>query len=359
MSVSGPDEQRPVNEQDTPAQPPADALSDAEIERLLAASTLPTNYSMHLLGFQTKEDAEKLAGVVGAFLRLFGTFLNLERLDAITVAYDYDTALKEVDRGTTCQELTATNDTFARGVAMTVRVLHESQVKCHIVAAAGLMNSLQEPNDPDYKLAIGILAHEAAHVHDLLMQDRAYPGVLLRRATGYREGILLQIAQACWDEYAACRLAARFEYEKQLGWFEDTFCSFTEDVRERSNANIREYRQHADLSKLVPQIVGEYGVVLKYAAYLLGQLDGLGLSFSTDAPKAFELVNRMKYFTAIFEELVACLKAMWATYGKWTGLQVFEPLKDVADKLLRVGGIEIEERAQGPYVNVPFSLETM
>src|SRR3989442_3150063 len=103
MNVSGPDEPtrvRPVNERNAPPEPPAERLSHAEIERLLAASTLPTNLSMHLLGFQSKEDAEEVAGIVGSFLRLFGTFLNLERLDAVTVAYDYDTALKEVDRGT-------------------------------------------------------------------------------------------------------------------------------------------------------------------------------------------------------------------------------------------------------------------
>jgi hypothetical protein len=111
---------------------------------------------------------------------------------------------------------------------------------------------------------------------------------------------------------------------------------------------------------LVLQVVAEYGAVLKYAAYLLGHLDGLELSIEKDAPKANELINRKKYFTSIFEDLVACLRSVWATYGQWSGLQVFDPLKDVADKLLRVGGIEIEERPDGgAHVNVPFRPETM
>jgi hypothetical protein len=349
-----------MNEPDKPAAPPADALSDAEIKRLLATSTLPTNLSMHLLGFQSKEDAEKLGEIVGSFLRLFGTFLNLERLDAVTVAYDYDTALKEVDRGTVCQEVTATNDTFARGVGMAVRVLRKGQVKSHIVVAAGLMNSLRSENDPNYQLAIGLLAHEAAHVHDSLMQDLAFPGVLLQRSTGFREGILLQMAQVCWDEYAACRLSTRIGDDKQLAWFEETFCSFAEEVRERTNKHIQQYRWHGDLNKLVPQVVAEYGALLKYAGYFLGHLDGLGLSIEKDAPKANEIINRKKYFTPIFEELVACLKSIWATYGHWPGLQIFDPLKNVADKLLQAGGIEIEDRASGAaYVRVPFSPETM
>lgn len=41
---------------------------------------------------------------------------------------------------------------------------------------------------------------------------------------------------------------------------------------------------------------------------------------------------------------------MWASYRQWSGLEVFDPLKEVADKLLRAGGIEIENHASGdPY----------
>ncbi len=169
----------------------------------------------------------------------------------------------------------------------------------------------------------------------------------------------LQIANACWNEYAACRLSARIEYEKQLEWFEETFCKCAEEVKERANDYIRQYRRHGDLNKLVPQIVAEYGGVLKYAAYLLGHLDGLGLSISKDAPKAHELVNRKTYFTPIFVRFAACLRSMWESYGHWSGLEVFDPLKDVADTLLRAAGIEIQERAQGPYVHVPFTSDSI
>jgi hypothetical protein len=39
------------------------------------------------------------------FLRQFGTFLDLERLDAITIAFDYDDALAEMKRGFGTQRL--------------------------------------------------------------------------------------------------------------------------------------------------------------------------------------------------------------------------------------------------------------
>jgi hypothetical protein len=79
-----------------------------------------------------------------------------------------------------------------------------------------------------------------------------------------------------------------------------------------------------------------------------------------DAPKAADLVMRKTFFTATFESLAACLRSMWETYGQWTGFEVFDSLKDVAEELLRVGGIEIQPRPEGQfYVNVPFTLETM
>jgi hypothetical protein len=51
---------------------------------------------------------------------------------------------------------------------------------------------------------------------------------------------------------------------------------------------------------------------------------------------------------------------MHGTYGQWKGLEVYEPLKQLADELLRVGGINIQPRADdGAYVHIPFSAETM
>jgi len=349
-----------MNEPNPPPESPTDTLSETEIEKLLASSTLPPNISICLGGFQTETDANEVGMLVGGFLRLFGTYLNLERLDGVTVAYDYKAALAGIQRGANCsQELAATNDRFAVGVAMAVPVLRDGKPKSHLVLDAALVGLLRDQDNPDHQLAVGLLAHEAAHVHDLLMQDRAFPGFIMQRSVGYREGILLQIANPCWNEYAACRLSARFEYGKQLEWFGETFCEFAEEAKERSNEYIRQYRRRGDLNILVPQIVAEYGGVLKYAAYLLGHLDGLGLSISKDAPKAHELVNRKTYFTTIFVRFAACLRAMWETYGHWSGLEVFGPLKEIADDLLRVGGIEIQERAQGPYVNVPFTSDTI
>ena len=54
------------------------------------------------------------------------------------------------------------------------------------------------------------------------------------------------------------------------------------------------------------------------------------------------------------------LRALHAAYGSWTGLDVFEPLKLLADDVLRAGGIDIQARSDGSaHVNIPLTPETM
>ena len=76
-------------------------------------------------GFSTEEEARELANEVFAFLKVFGTYLDLERLEAVTIAFDYAHALAEIDRGGFNEALTPTRDDVAVGVAMAARVLRE------------------------------------------------------------------------------------------------------------------------------------------------------------------------------------------------------------------------------------------
>ena len=51
---------------------------------------------------------------------------------------------------------------------------------------------------------------------------------------------------------------------------------------------------------------------------------------------------------------------MYASYGAWEAMVVYEPLKQLAYELLRDRGIEIQVRPNGgAYINVPFRPETL
>jgi hypothetical protein len=333
----------------------------AELEQ--RPSTFP-NIGIDLWGYENEEFARSVGNEVSAFLNLFGKLLNLERLHKVIVAYDYAGALASLDRGIeTTRTLTPTKDIFAEGIAMTPAILVDGDPRSVMVLNAFHMAVLAYPDDQKYaeirEYMIHTLAHESGHVHDLAMQVKMFPGVMLKMKLPYREAVLFPIAIGCWDEYIASRLSAHFGNDHTTKDFENTFCSALVGARDRGDTAIRQYRMHVDRPKLVDEVTGEYRRVLVYASYLLGHLDGLSESVEDSAPKANELVKHTSYFTPFFDRLRLELRAMHDTYGEWKDIAVYEPLKQIAYDLLKVGGLDIQTRGEDGYVDVPFTPQTI
>src|SRR5260370_5146881 len=107
-----------------------DPIIREEIEKRMAASSLPP-ISICLRGFANQVEADKVGGPARIYLQLFGAFLNLERLEAVTIAHDYDAALGALDTGTGRTQA-ATRDGFAVGTAMRVRLLRDGRPKAQL-----------------------------------------------------------------------------------------------------------------------------------------------------------------------------------------------------------------------------------
>ncbi len=321
-------------------------------------SSLP-EVSANMRGFASEQEAHDVGSMVLGFLRAFGTFLNLERLIAVTVAFDYDQALADVQQGfSSSKKATKTQDDFATGVAMAATVLRDGRPSSHLVINAAVVYPLRGDLDGvGAKLALHVLAHEAAHVHDLAMQDRAFPGLYGSEIADYREGILFGVALQCWDEYIACRLSAEFgNTQDRITHFEDPFCAALETARGRGDSAIIAYRTHAMVETLVSEFQAIYGRVLIYGAYLLGHLDGLEKSMNEAAPKAHNLIQQTNYFRPIFQRFESALQTMKSTYGKWSSLDVFDALKAVVEELLNTAGIRFVKLPSGSYwINVPLT----
>jgi hypothetical protein len=330
------------------------------IEELLKRpSSLPA-IGATMRGFPTEAEAREVGNSVLCFLQVFGTYLNLERLGAITLAYDYADALAQVDTGGLPQAPFRTQDDIAVGIAMAVTVLRDGIPKMHMVLNAGYLSALRNPNDPNYGFAVYTLAHEASHVHDLARQDRAYPGVFGQPIRDNRNAVLFSIAQSSWEEYIASLLSASWASPNQTEYFESTFCKVLTGIRERSNAHIRDFRTHTDVNKLIRELVDEYGDALKYGAYLLGHLEGLGEMLPKAAPKADTILQELSWFSPLFEKFSANLRILYEAYGGWSGLEVFDPLKNTIQEVFKAAGIEFQPRPSGVYyLNVPFTPETM
>jgi hypothetical protein len=308
---------------------------------------------IHLIGFDTEEHANEIGALVSECLTAVASELNLDLddLDGVTVAHDYARALAELDRGFVASKpLTPTSD-LAEGIAMTPAVQRGGCVKAHIVLHAGIPESLKSEDEATVHLAIYLLAHEAAHVHDLTMRKRAFPGVLLNQQLSGEDGYLFQAADACWDEYAACRLSARI-YPEQVQHFETVFCDALAVARERANLHLARYWQDRNHTKAFSGVYSEYSNLLKYASYLIGHIDGTGSSLAEVAPRAHDMVQRTSYFAPFLAELAHCLDTMWQTRETWAGIDVYDPVKTLVRKLVRNGGVEMSTVPQGLYVRI-------
>ena len=347
-------------EETNPEPSDADAL-DAFAQR---PSTFPP-VGVDLRCFATEELAKSVGAEVENWLYQLGKLLDLKRLMRVVVAYDYEETLAGIDRGASVSRpLTATNNGIAVGIAMTPTVLHEGEPRSVMVLNAAYVSVLSQPESAENAEARDVvlytLAHESAHVHDLEMQASCLPGRILREQLGFRDGILYAIASGCWGEYIACRLSAFMGKEVTLRAFEDTFCNALERAKSRADRAIRQYRMHADIGRVTHEVAEEYQSVLVYASYLLGHIDGIEKTVEELAARAMSAMEGHAYFKPLFSKLHAELRKMYDSYGHWQGLEVFEPLKQLACDLLKIGGIETQSRPDGTvHVAIPYTAERM
>ena len=322
--------------------------------------TAPESYRIELRGFDTEESAHSFANLLRIYIRELSRHIDMERLDGITVAYDYKEALAGLDRGfETSRALTPTEESFGIGVAMTPAVMREGVVKSHIVFSAGIIRILENHDHEYHKDSLYLVAHECGHVHDQKYRDLAFPGVLLRKkAASYEQDVFQQIVQACWDEYAACRLSAGFATDGVIKGHEDTLLHRLENTRTEASEAIKAYRMHGDVQRLLIEAAGRYGDLMKFSSYFLGDLHGRGETILT-APRIAEVIAG-HWFEPYFHRLSDAMEGLASNYGKWIDLKEFDVIAEVARDVFVEGGLLLSTQKSGQlYVGVPYTPETL
>ncbi|GLX91685.1 hypothetical protein Pfra02_42530 [Pseudomonas fragi] len=320
-----------------------------------SASRTP-DFSIQVRDFTDVDSATRLGTIVGQAIRALGAEFDLSGLDGVTLAIDYGQALDDLDRGyETSHKLTATNSHVV-GVAMTPAVLRDDILKSHIVLNAAHIWPLLEDDEERKGHAVHILAHECGHVEVTNAFDRCFPNVLLRQKNGpILEQIHWQIIFAVWDEFAVTSLSAGFG-ESQTESYENTFINDLAQADERSNQLISKYREHGSVDQILGEVYGCYGDVLKFAAYHLGNLAGLGIRWQDCEKTASTLKDH--WFLPYFERLQdACLEIA-KNFGKWENQASFALISDIADELVERAGLFITPAGDRLKVDIPYTLET-
>ena len=316
------------------------------------SSTCPDKFQVTVRGVPNEYGPEAIARRIGELVVALGRWLDLERLDGVTIAGDYEAALQELDRGVKTSAPQASNE-FAIGVAMSVNVLREDVVKSHIVLNATYILPLNSHEEEITEDMIYLLAHECAHIHDLKIWDESYPRTSITPKTRSAEdAYLIHMAECCWSEYAASRLSGKFGVAQGENYAEiliETLPKAKKATREK----LLSYGTDRDLDGLFRTAVYNCGTVAKFASYLLGHSHGSNFDLS-NVENLKSALEENEYLN-FFEELSDILDFIWSEYGRWESEDPLEPLARFMKRLLSDAGLELSTEDDGSLrVDVPF-----
>lgn len=316
----------------------------------LPPATAPASYQVSVRGgFETEEQARTFGSQISAAIHLFSCYIDMERLDGVTVAADYDEALRQLDRGfQASQLLTRSNDGRVFGVAMSPAVKRDGIVKAHLVFATGAVVAIANAAGSDaMRDALYTIAHECGHVEDLKVRDRAFPGLLLsQRYASHDVQIYEQASDVMWEEYAACRASAPFARQKQISDYETGLQRMLDGARARSNAAIRDYRLSHDIQRVVAEVVQHSCEPLRMFAYLKGTLDGHGVTIEEAVPTSAKTIADSAY-AALFERASDTLQMLWERRGSWASREEFNPLRRIVQEAIEDAGLVFTLKPDG------------
>jgi len=170
---------------------------------------------------------------------------------------------------------------------------------------------------------------------------------------------LRETAHTIWEEYAACRLSAKFN---QGNVVRDNYAQGLETASEGAIAgarsSIKAYRSHRDVSQLLVETCRPIATALKMAGYLMGHLDGADGDFdlTTQCP-----IASGSEFAPVLPDLLDALREAWDKRLDWNGLEGVDGVVDVLVAALATAGAKVTlcNIAPGSRVDVPFTAETM
>ena len=122
----------------------------------LPPPTAPDSIPFSMRNFASEEGANHTATKLAFYIRLISRYLDLSRLDGVTVAYEYDVALAELDRGVEgLRPLTRSNDDQLIGVGMAKGPM-KAAMNAKAKAKAPAKSAMKGPST-ETGLSIGLL----------------------------------------------------------------------------------------------------------------------------------------------------------------------------------------------------------
>lgn len=331
------------------------------VDELPEGITIPRDLQFSARRFADEDSAKDAIYKLHSVLSVLSQSIDLTNLDGVTIAFDYDEALAELDRGyETTYKLTATKD-VAIGVAMAPTVIRDGVIKTHLVLNANYaLSILEEPKEEtDYFWqSLHLVAHECAHVEVTSAFDRSFPGFLLQKThSNILDNMRWQVILATWDEYAVCRIVGSIGYDPADGYLE-TLVKVLGTTRGQCYELIKAYRTHGDVGQVAAEVYGKLGDLLKYSSYFLGAVTAK--ETPEMHPTALTEMVEFGWFAPFYERLIEVHGALWSQFGEWKSLDAFEAIGDVLEDMAESIGVKASRASEDLInFNIPYRRESM
>ena len=331
-------------------------------EEALPHPTLPAEAAIELRGWHTEDtdEARLFANRLMVLTSDYSRWLDLSRLSRIILSYNYRGALAEVG-GIGGQPNIATSNEFGDGAAMAVLTEVDGELKSVLVVWTPLIVRMFDEEDSlEKRISVQSYVHELVHVDDQAFLDKTYPGGgSAMRQRDERHGVLLGIVAPAHSEYSATSRTAILEPTtgfEFVALLKRAILDVIADVRQQR----RLYRiQALKLEDFWPWLEERCRFIFQSLGYALGHADGIIDSDDADE----ELKER--YRTAVREieemELGWLVHETRSALGPlinqtaWIGLDAFDPLIGVAERLLNAFGVFTRLESGTFYVDVPLT----
>lgn len=327
----------------------------------LPPSTLPSSVKLSISGMgDDPEWLQRFKKVVVSLLVECSQLMDLNLLDGVTIDSNYQRGLDSVDLGwETAMAKTVTSTEDIVGIAKCLKVKRDDRIMGHVVISGSLLVPLTEPDSTNFDRTLNIFVHELAHVATLGWFQSHSPGVNLEPYKfGWMKGQLQDAAHTIWEEYAACRLCRGIGG----GDVEINYVSIVESSAGSgfpgARSRIKEYRDHGDTSRVYVEIIECVVNPMKYAAYLLGHIDGAEGDEEIDQLCPAWAGSEFRKFGV---PLLNALRSAWESRLEWDGMSGVDEIADVILEAFGRLGVEVTFDLDGNpgRLNIPYRANTM
>lgn len=235
-------------------------------------------YQLSLIGFGTQDYAEKVVARLKQIVEPMARVMPLHRLEGITFAINYVEALQSVDTGFPDSRPIETVDIEdAQGIAKTITVLRDGELKAHIVFNALVLHHLLKGETQDTEWAIRVIVSQLAMAAMIEWIETALPGAQTATIEGQLQSWLYSSSNPALHSYVGSYVSAGFGDTVEIA---KASRSLLIEAINRIQSVILParlaYRYDGDLDLLLTKTLPVIQQILMFAANLLGHCSASG-----------------------------------------------------------------------------------